>query len=139
MTLKQIQAIVDACLREPAEHEGFPCARKSEPEARRALKDFIEANPYPGEAFYRLAYDFYAEAGTVADQCNILDHWKRAKGEPIEPIHLYCQLAEEGSVSKRALAENLEEGLRREPDDLRLLAAAYDLCLLYTSDAADDL
>ena len=41
--------------------------------------------------------------------------------------HLYCQLAEEGSVSKRALAENLEEGLKREPNDLRLLAAAYDL------------
>ena len=82
MTLKQIQAIVDACLREPAERDGYPCERKSEPEARRALKDFAEANPYPGEAFYWLAYDFYDEVGTVADQCNILDRWKRAKGEP---------------------------------------------------------
>ena len=126
MTLKQLQAIVDACLREPAGRDGYPCERKSEPEVRRALKDYAKANPYPSEAFYRLAFDFHSETGTVADQCGILDRWKRAKGSPFEPICLYCQLAEEGSVSKQALKENLEEGLKREPDDLRLLAVAYD-------------
>ena len=127
MTLKQIRSLVEACLREPSEHEGFPCRRKSEPEVRKALKDFIEATPYPGEAFYRLAFEFYSEAGTVADQCGILDRWKKTKGSPLEPILLYCEIAEDGTIPRSVLTENLDEGLKRAPDDVRLLAVAYDL------------
>jgi tetratricopeptide (TPR) repeat protein len=127
MTSKQIQPMIEACLREPGESHGFPCQRKSEAQVRQAIKDFLTATPYPGEDFYRLACEFYAEVGTIADQCDILDRWKRIKGNPIEPISIYCQLGEDGAVSRAVLKENLEEGLIRQPDDLRLLTVAYDI------------
>lgn len=126
MTLNQITAQIGACLLETAEWDGIPCQRKSEPQVRQAIADFLKANPYPGEGFYRLAYDFFTEVGTVADQCGILDRWKRAKGNPIEPIHLYCELGEDGTVGVETLEENLLEGLQRDPADLRLLTVAYD-------------
>ena len=41
VTLKQLQSLVDACLLEPGEHEGYPCERKSEAKVRQALGEVV--------------------------------------------------------------------------------------------------
>jgi tetratricopeptide (TPR) repeat protein len=129
MTYRQIQIVVESCLLASTEQNSSPCQRPSESDVRKALSDYVATTPYPGKMFCRLAFDFYAKFGTVAEQCAILDRWKATKGNPSEPYKIYCEFGSRQAVPKDVFKVNLEEILKREPTNPTYLLIAYNLAL----------
>ncbi len=126
MTLRQIEELLGEYQNQPS--GDYPTSSSpADEKMRNALAEYQAKNSYPGGRFYRLASEFYEETEDMDGLLPILDRWKKAKGDPVEPFVRISILWLQDLVSDAVANNAVQDGLARDQGNRDLLVAGYQL------------
>ena len=103
-------------------------------EAARLLESVLAADPKNFLANYETGYLLYMQE-RYEEAVEVL---RRIKRKDYPPLYQLLGNAYDMAGDRKRAVKTYEKGLRENPDAGRLYLELGNICLLYTSDAADD-